>query len=93
MLIQIRGEVDQVPQLLLGFCDTGTDSPLSDEVNELVAELANWEHWRILWKHKTNYEKLRFQSGFHLIQVDVLLLLISPLSCKLYDFLFGFGSV
>lgn len=54
MLIQIRGEVDQVPQLLLCFCDTGTDSPLSDEVNELVAELADWEHWRILWKHKTN---------------------------------------
>lgn len=29
-------------------CHAGADSPLSDEVNELVAELSDREHWGVL---------------------------------------------
>lgn len=37
--------MDQLPQMLSACL---LDSPLSDEVNKLVTELADWEHWRIL---------------------------------------------
>lgn len=33
----------KTPQLV-----TATDSPLSDEVNKLLTELAHWKNWRIL---------------------------------------------
>lgn len=45
---------------------TGTDSPLSDEVNELVAELSHREHWRILWRTQDQLGKKKKKKDFNL---------------------------
>lgn len=65
-LTQTRMEVDQVPELrlCLSFWKTGPDSPLSDEVNEPVAELSDGEHWRILWTQDQQGEKEDFDLAY-----------------------------